>query len=165
MKKTFLGVLIAVFLSISGYSQETVTIGGESPSNTSKYVPVHTNYNYSYSQTVYLADEIGAIGTISSLSYYIGSHSTVSSSKTIALKIYMAQTNQTTITEDNYLSKSNLTLVYNDSLSLGPDAGWKTITLDSTFELADGENLVIAVEASMGTYFSQPSWGTYATTS
>jgi trimeric autotransporter adhesin len=165
MKKTFLGVLIAVFLSISGYSQETVTIGGESPSNTSKYVPVHTNYNYSYSQTVYLADEIGAIGTISSLSYYIGSHSTVSSSKTIALKIYMAQTNQTTITEDNYLSKSNLTLVYNDSLVLGPDAGWKTITLDSTFELADGENLVIAVEASMGTYFSQPSWGTYATTS
>ncbi len=162
MKKAFLTWLIAILISVSGYSQVTVTIGGETPTSTTQYVPMYTYFNNSYSQCLYLADEIGKMGTINSLSYYLSSHSESSSGKVVSVKIYMALTDQTSLTYTNYLSADNFTLVYDGDFNFGSDTGWKTLNLTTPFELTDA-NLVIAVEAVMGSFFPAPYWGSYTT--
>jgi trimeric autotransporter adhesin len=162
MKKAFLTWLIAILISVSGYSQVTVTIGGETPTSTTQYVPMYTYFNNSYSQCLYLADEINKMGTINSLSYYLSSHSESSSGKVVSVKIYMALTDQTSLTYTNYLSADNFTLVYDGDFNFGSDTGWKTLNLTTPFELTDA-NLVIAVEAVMGSYFPSPYWGAYTT--
>ena len=168
MKKTLLTWLIAILISISGYSQEniTVTIGGETPTVTNQYVPMYTYFNNSYSQTVYLADEIGAGGTISAISYYLSSHSSSSPGKIIPIKIYMAASDETLINANNYLESTDpsFKLVYDGNFDFGTDVGWKQITLDSSFTLPIGKNLIIGFEAYMGSYFGSPFWGTYTTT-
>ena len=165
MKKAFLGLLFAIILSVSGYSQETITIGGTTPAEVYQYVPMYTYYTNSYSQTLYLASEIGTDGLITSMAYYLSEHSGSSSGKTVQIKIHMATTTATTISTSNYLQTSAMTLVYNGSLDLGTDTGWKEIELDTPFQLTSGDNLVIVAESTVGTYFSGPSWGVYSTSS
>lgn len=165
MKKAFLGLLFAIILSVSGYSQETITIGGTTPTNESQYVPIYTYYTNSYSQTLYLANEIGTDGLITSMAYYLSEHSETSSDKIVPIKIYMATSTATTISSSNYLQTSAMTLVYNGSLDLGTDNGWKEIELDTPFQLTSGNNLVVVAEATVGTYFYGPSWGAYSTSS
>jgi trimeric autotransporter adhesin len=166
MKKAFLSLLIAVFLSISGYSQETVTIGEETPTTSSNQIPLYPYYKNCYSQTLYTSAEIGTTGTITSLSYYLMTQSGASSNKSSQVKIYMALTQDSVLTTSSYIQESDLTLVYDGTLDFGTDAGlWKTIDLDTPFEVTDGYNLVIAVKGIVASYFQGPYWGTYSTTS
>jgi len=70
-KKHVLLLLLLLALLVpwaANAQQQTVTIGdGTTTTNTN---PIGTYYNYSITEQLYTADEIGMAGTISSVSFY-----------------------------------------------------------------------------------------------
>src|SRR5690606_16794134 len=51
-------------------AQAIITVGNGNASNTTSIIPVNNLYNYTYSQQVYLASEIGVSGNITKLRFY-----------------------------------------------------------------------------------------------
>ena len=152
MKKLFMFMLMAMILSISGWSQETVTIG--TGTTTQDYVPTYTYYGNSATQTIYLADEIGMGGEISSISYYA-----VNNSTTRNVVIYMGETTLSTFSSVGD-AITDLTQVYSGSVTFTA-GGWTTITFTTPFVYSGTDNLVVGVRDitnSYDDYGSYPSW-------
>ena len=150
MKKLFMFMLMAMILSISGWSQETVTIG--TGTETQRYVPLYAYYENSAAQTIYLADEVGMSGVITSISYYA-----TGNSATRNVVIYMGETTLSSFTSvDDALT--NLTEVYSGSVAFTA-AGWTTITLATPFAYTGTNNLVVGVRDITGSWTSAyPQW-------
>lgn len=56
--------LLAVFCCLTGArAQETVEIGSLEGAGNDSYLPMNSLYEYSYTQQIYTADEIGMAGT------------------------------------------------------------------------------------------------------
>jgi hypothetical protein len=112
-------------------------------------LPMELWYCYSYSQTIYLASEIYP-GQIQQIGWqFNGLYSTTES-----VAIYMGHTTKTAFSSStDWVPYSDLTLVYNGSLSLS-SAGWYMIDLDTPFNYNGTNNLVVAVDKNTGTYWS-----------
>lgn len=59
--------MLAIFGSTSLLKADEVTIGDPAGTTTNSYYPVYSLYNYSFTQQIYTAEEIGMAGTINSL--------------------------------------------------------------------------------------------------
>ena len=143
-------MLMAMILSISGWSQETVTIG--TGTETQRYVPLYAYYENSAAQTIYLADEVGMSGVITSISYYA-----TGNSATRNVVIYMGETTLSSFTSvDDALT--NLTEVYSGSVTFSA-SGWTTITFETPFAYTGTNNLVVGVRDITGSWTSAyPQW-------
>lgn len=126
---------------------EDVTCGN-STSN-APYLPLNNYYNYSYSQQIYLANEINVTGLISSIAYqyYYSSPTTVKND----VDIYMAHTNKSSFSSyTDYIPASQFQLVYHGPLNC--TQGWNTFTLNTPFDYNGVDNLVVMVDDNSGTY-------------
>ncbi len=149
MKKQ-LFFLMAIIFAIQGFTQQgEITIGNGT--STTSYVPMHCNYDYSYSQTIYTSSEIIG-GTISQIAYYM----TSSTSRTEVIDIYAGNTTKNSFSSTtDYVPLSSLTQVYSGSCTFVQ--GWNYITLTTPFIYNGTDNLVIAVDKNTGGYSSR-SW-------
>jgi hypothetical protein len=111
----------------------------------SQYVPDYTYYNYSYTQMLLTANEVGIDGLIDSLAFQVQS-----GGATRSLTVYMAEVGQTTLS--NQLSADQFHQVFSGSVTW--TSGWINIALDTTFEYHDTGSLVIAVIDGTGSYQS-----------
>ncbi len=129
-----------------------------SGNGTSSYFPTYNLYNYSLTEQIYTAEELGGeAGYINSISFYpIGGI-------TRNLKVYMANTDKASftggsdwvaMTADNLVYEGNVTMVANT---------WVTINFDEPFEY-EGENIIIAVTDHTGTWTSSVQYSTFAAT-
>ncbi|MBQ9312343.1 MAG: fibronectin type III domain-containing protein, partial [Bacteroidales bacterium] len=144
MKKTLLFMLMAIVLSISGFSQEEILVGTGADMSTNFRSPSQTNFKYSYAQNIYHADEIGMGGTITAIAYK-GSTSAMGQR---TWRILMGNTSLDGFASD-CVPVSDLTEVFVGQVSiLGED--WTVITLENPFEYSGTSNLVIAVEDQTG---------------
>ena len=118
-----------------------------SPANAGYAIPINTNANYSYSQQVYLANEIGVeTGQITAIAFnYVNS---TSQNNKENQSIYIGHTTQTMAT--SWTPNSELTLVYNGTLDWNNSEEWFNIQLDTPFDY-EGGNLLIAVLNNSGT--------------
>ena len=131
-----------------GQAQTHYTLQVGSGTETSQYVPDYGYYNYSYSQALYTAGEVGLDGEIDTLAFQVSSDGL-----TRTLNIYMAEVSTTSLsTTSDAVSAANFHLVYTGSVSWSP--GWVTIALDSTFDYQDTGSLVIAVIDQTGSWQS-----------
>ena len=111
---------------------------------TSYYFPVGTFYSYSYTQQIYLADEIGEAGEITALAFrYIYTTETTKE----PLTIYLGNTTQaiftgTNLATYNWIPLSQMQEVFSGSVTFSN--GWVVIEFDTPFEYI-GCNLVVAV--------------------
>ena len=152
-------MLMAMIMSISGWSQQTVTIG--TGTTTQNYVPTYTYYGNSATQTIYLATEVGMGGEISSISYYA-----VNNSTTRNVVIYMGETTLSTFSSVGD-AITDLTQVYSGSVTFTA-GGWTTITFETPFVYSGSNNLVVGVRDitnSYDGYGSYPSWQSTSETS
>jgi len=125
---------------------------------TNAYLPTYNLYNYSISEQIYTGDEIGAAGTINSISFY--SAGTI----TRNLKIYMANTDKTSFTSgSDWVAMSADDLVYEGNVAMTTDA-WITIQLTEPFAF-DGSNLLLAVTDHTGTWTSSIQYRVFNATS
>ncbi len=138
MKKIALVFAMVIAFAIVGFAQtaQTITIG-DTASELRWRGPVYFWYNNSYSQIIYLQEELQA-GQITSISYqYAGTPQSAPS------QIYMGEVDQDAFDNANdWIAISELTEVYQGTVSYS--SGWVTITLDTPFTYSGMKNLVVA---------------------
>ncbi|MBQ3950003.1 MAG: fibronectin type III domain-containing protein, partial [Bacteroidales bacterium] len=130
------------------------TIGAGNSS--ASYLPTYTFYDYSYTQQIFLSEELTGVDSIAYISFYNGGTSVP---RTIVLM--MANTTQNSFSStSNYVAHSEFDTVYVGQLG---GTGWISLPLTHTFVRSAGSNLVIALDDNTGSYSSGPSWRTTTT--
>ncbi|RZK26313.1 MAG: T9SS type A sorting domain-containing protein [Flavobacterium sp.] len=147
MKKITLSLVFLLSMIMGGYGQVTVGEGTSSD----YLVPYNPYYAYSYGQSIYLASEINATGTISTIQwYYTGTGAMANSQQ---LKIYIGHTDKTEFeSELDFVEVADMTEVFAGGITTSNTSGWKTITLTTPFVYDGTSNLVIAVDESQSGY-------------
>ncbi|MBO7490892.1 MAG: fibronectin type III domain-containing protein [Bacteroidales bacterium] len=116
---------------------------------TTYYLPLNNFYNYSYTQQIYLASEMGGPATIDSIAFEYG-YSSQTYDKT-NVTIYLGHTTQSTFTStSNYISSTGLQQVYSGPLNC--QQGWNTFVFTSPFQYNGTDNLVLVVDDNSGGY-------------
>jgi hypothetical protein len=149
MKRITFLFLFLLALVTESYGQVTI---GESTA-TSQFVPFNPFYGFSYGQSIYLASEINANGSITSIQWYYAGSGAMPNSQGIT--IYLGQTTKTDfLSTTDFVALSDLTAVYTGGLVTGSAAGWKTITLTTPFPYDGIANLVVATDENGAGYDS-----------
>lgn len=122
---------------------DEITIG--SGTDKSLYLPSYSYYNYSLSQQIYTADELGgASGSISSLAFYNDG-----TTQTRNFDIYMVNTNKANFTSNtDWITVTTTDRVFSGNVTLTAGT-WTTIALTTPFEYS-GSNIAIMVDDNTG---------------
>ena len=108
--------------------------------------PIYTPKNYSFTQQLYTAEEIGTDGTITNIAF----HWAFNGSKTFGIDVYMKHTERAYFeTSADRIPLSASDKVFTGTINPDHDS-WITITLDEPFEYDGSSNLVIAVHRTSG---------------
>ncbi len=143
-------LLMAFFAPWAAQAQETVTIGeGTSSGNN---CPFGTYYNYSITEQLYTAEEIGMAGEILSISFYYNG----TAAKDFPIDVYMQNVNATDLSTGISLTEAEQ--VFSGTLSVTTNAGWVTIVLDTPFYYDGTSNLLIGFNKGYVYYFSGNTW-------
>ena len=138
-------------------------IGSASTSGTNLIV---TNWGCTYSQHIYTAAELSAMGlaagsNITSASFNFSSTSSYSKTQSI----YMGHTTQEAFTSSGtsyYITPTSLTLVYGPTLNSLSSSGWKQYTFSHPFTWDGTSNIVVAFLHN-STHTTSDGWSAYAT--
>lgn len=143
--------LLGFVASFTNLNAQSITIGTSTTSPATSYrSPWNPYYGYSYVQTIYLQSEINATGSISSISFYYGGTSLASSDQ---IKVYMAQVTRASFASTtDWEPLSNLTLVFDGTVSASSLPGVVTINLSTPFAYNNTSNLLIAVDENKANY-------------
>lgn len=132
-----------------------VTIGNGT--NTNSYIPANSFYNYSFSQQLYTATEIGSSNIIRGLKFHIET----ATSQNRNWDIYLGNETATSLT--GYTSVASHTKVFSGSVSMANE-GWLEITFDSIF-IYTGGSIVVSVDDNTGSYSSSTYFSGHSGTS
>ena len=126
------------------------------------YIPVNTFYNYSFSEQIYTAQELGAInGTVTCIAYQYF----YSSPQTKDIIIYMGNTSKNTFSgSSDWISVNNMYKVFEGTVNFNNsgEGNWVNIPLDLPFEYDGSSNIVVAVLNNTGSYVTSSNNTFYA---
>ena len=116
------------------------------------YFPTYSYYNYSLTQQIYTADELGSAGNITSLSFYANSGSAV----TRDLDVYMVLTETAAFeTWDDVVLVTAADKVFTGTVNF-VIGDWTTLTLDTPFAYDGAKNIALVVHDKTGSWTSAP---------
>ena len=116
-----------------------------------QHAPIEPYWNWTYSQQIYYQSEIDQEGNITRLSFEYNGNA----SYTDQVEIYLGHTTKSSFTStSNWISYSDLTLVYDGDYSVSSTKGWYWIDFDTDFYYNNSDNLVIAVYEKTTGYHS-----------
>ena len=146
LKQLFLLLTLSCASTASWAALDTVTIG-EDATDGGDTAPYGKYFHYSTTQQIYSAEEMGnKAGTISAIAFKVA---TEGSFTPTSIKIYLGHKASSTFSSaTDYMTSSNLTLVYSGSPTLGSTAGWEKLDFnknDGVFEYNGTDNLVVVV--------------------
>ena len=119
---------------------------------TNSYIPTYTYYNYSLTQQIYTAEEIGAEGYIMSVDFHC------SAEKTRTLDIYMVSTTKSSFDgATDWITVTEADKVFSGSVTFAA-GDWTTIEFDSPFDYDGRTNIALIVDDNTGSYVSSPSF-------
>ena len=137
-----------------------VTIG--SGSSSYGYLPTCAYYNYSLTEQIYTASEIGQSGSITAINFQVAN----AKSATRSLTIYMKHTTKTAFSSKrDWENVSSSHLVYSGSVTFNA-SGWTVITLNTPFEYDGTNNLLLVIDDNTGSHVSSsnvPEFYVYST--
>ena len=150
--KLILFLMLALFGSASFLRADEVTIGDPTSTTTNSYLPTYSLYEYSFSQQIYTADEIGMSGTINDVTLWLKN----SSSYARNFNIYMKETSEVTFADGTaWVSMTDADLVATGTLANGiSDPVETTFTLSAPFNYTGTGNLVICFQDVTGSWSS-----------
>lgn len=135
-------------LDEEGGNRDLITIG-DGGTATNQYLPSYSYYQYSLTQQIYTASEIGGGGSISSIAFYNGG-----STKTRFYTIYMVNTDKISFSNNyDWIPVSIDDQVFSGSVTMAADT-WTTIDLDTPFIYDGSSNLALIVDDNTGSYSS-----------
>lgn len=147
MKKLLLFFFLAVTFMAKA---QTITIGEGSDMTTQ--VPFNSYYNYSFTEQLYLADEIEFAGYIKAVKFRIAySYSTEHSSDIV---VYLKNVSRSLFTDgSDYEPVSEEDMVFSGSWTIPADVDdWITIEFDTPFHYNGTDNLLIAIDENSDDY-------------
>ena len=137
MKKNYILLFfIAFFLSLSFQAQVVVGEG----TTVNEEMPIEPFYKFSYSQVIYLANEINASGTITGLKYTANPETDLANSD--GWDVWIGHTSLSAHGAA-FVDISELTQVYTGNVTIANQV--VSITLDTPFEYNGTDNLMVAV--------------------
>ncbi|MBR3859611.1 MAG: fibronectin type III domain-containing protein, partial [Bacteroidaceae bacterium] len=136
-----------------GYIDPTTTgyveLGNGVAEGTTYYLPLNNYYNYTYTQQLVLASELGGANEFTGIDFQYG-YSSPSTVKT-DVDIYLAHVSQTSLASAFVpYSSTTFQLVYSGSLNC--TNGWNHFAFDTTFAYNGTDNLLIVVHDNSGDY-------------
>ena len=157
MKKVFLTLAMLLFAFTGTMKAVEVEVGSATATNS--YLPTYTFYNYSLTQQIYTAAEIGMAGPINAVSFQMAS----GPSRTRTLKVFMKH-----VTRAAFVDGTDWELFEDtDALFSGSvtfNVGWVTIDLDTPFDYNGTDNLLICVQDLTGSWESGPYFSVFTST-
>ena len=126
---------------ISGFGTKQVGFG----TSTNSYIPEYCLYEYSYSQQIFTAAEIGQGGPIQGLAIM---PSTVANANR-SLEFYLGHV--TSATADAFVVPADLTLVYSGTSNFVADE-WNTFMFNTPFNYNGTDNLILVCRDMSGTW-------------
>ena len=147
-KKTLLSLIMTLLLAFIGVAKADVVEIGVGGTSTNSYLPTYEFYNYSLTQQIYTADEIGTAGIINSIAfYYVGT-------ATRNLDVYMVNTTVGSFSgNSDWITVTAADKVYSGWVTYTANA-WNTFVLDTPFEYDGTSNLAVIVDDNTGSYVS-----------
>ena len=152
MKKflSFWLLLLAFCMPVAMNAQDTqieIVVGDSTSSNS--YLPSYSFYNYSLTQQIYEAEEIGMPGTIQSIAFF-----NTGTSQTRSYTVYMVETDKGQFNGSNdWITVSASDAVFTGSVTMTPGT-WTVLQLNTPFVYDGASNLAIIVDDNTGTYSS-----------
>ncbi|MCR4681392.1 MAG: fibronectin type III domain-containing protein, partial [Bacteroidales bacterium] len=123
-----------------------VQIGESTSSNT--LLPSYSLYNYSLTEQIFTAEELGGHNTFHSISFQIQT----ANAPTRNWSIYLMPTSSTSLSSSFINLDATGQQVYNGDVTLS--AGWNTINFDNDFEYDGNSNLLLIVDDNTGSWSS-----------
>ena len=140
MKKKVFSLMMTLLLAFIGVAKADVVTIGEG-TGTTYYFPIDNYFNYSCTEQIYLASEIGTAGTINSISFYYN-YGTAYTANNVTMYMKNVSRSEFASTADcEPLSASDI--VWTGSIA-PTEAGWYTFTLTTPFQYDGTSNLLVA---------------------
>jgi hypothetical protein len=138
--KRLLSLMLLCFAFFGVARADEVMIGDATSTTTQYYLPVNMYYNYSLTQQIYTADEIGMAGTINSIAF---DYAYTSSFTMNGVQVYMMNVDKANFTSNtDMVSLAGAELVWEGSFS-ATGSGWVTLELDTPFVYDGTSNLLV----------------------
>ena len=139
-----------------GENEEEIIIG-DGNDGSEGLVPTNTNYNYTLSQQIYTAEELGnKSGLITSYSFKKSDEITSNNnivSVTRNFEIYILNTDKESFnSESDWVDVSSGTKVFSGNVAYESKNNWTTIIFDTPFEYKKDKNIVISINDITGSY-------------
>lgn len=138
MKRRLLLLSMLLITWMGAVSAEEVTIGEDT--NTSYQLPVNMYYNFSLTQQIYTAEEIGTAGFIHSISFY---YANTKSFTMDGVRVYLKEVDKSTFASNTDMVSVSDADKYFEGTFSATGEGWVTITLDIPFEYSGTKNLLV----------------------
>ena len=122
-------------------------------SETNSFLPSYSLYNYSYTQQIFLSNEMNGAGEYTSIAFHINTLNTPDRH----IAIYLMNTSADAA---SWLNADSAQMVFNDNVTL--TEGWNTFDFITPFNY-DGTNLAVIVIDSTGEWHSSNNWTVHTT--
>lgn len=125
-----------------------------STTSSSAFVPAHSNYNYSFSQTIIDSANLTALGGSAITGFAFHPLETSVGSLYEHCQVYLTHTSRSTFnSEADVVNMDSSMLVYSGSLNFNSPA-WRYVTLDTLFAWNGSDNLLLTLIRNEGTYLN-----------
>ena len=143
---------LSVWSTAISFEPTTKTVIG-SGNATNSYLPTYCLYNYSFTQQIFTAAELGEAGLIESIDFYNNG----TAPRTRDLNIYVVNTTKDTFaTNTDWINVTTADLQFSGSVTFDAQA-WTTISLDG-FAYNGTSNIAIIVDDNTGSWESSMSF-------
>jgi len=139
-------MLFAAFL---GGARAQVNIGDVESATNDTYLPMNSLYEYSYTQQIYTAEEIGIAGTINAITLWMYGAADLYE---IPFDIYMVETDKASFASNSdWVTVTSGDIVYSGSITAhNTEVEAYTFTLTTPFAYSGAGNLMIAFDNNCG---------------
>ena len=140
--------------------ESIVNVGSGTSTTNGNYVPTYSatrNANYSLTEQIYTASELGEAGKITAIEFYNAG----SNARTRTLQIYMVHTTNSNFSSNTaWIKPTSSDMVYSGSVTFTRNA-WTTVTFSTPFEYNGTSNVALIVDDNTGSSQSGISCYTY----
>jgi hypothetical protein len=152
-RKSLLSLMLIAFAFFGVARADEVTIGSLDGAANNSYLPMNSLYNYSYTQQIYTADEIGMAGTINSITVWMYGNANLYE---MPFNIYMVETDKDAFESNtDWETVTSDDIVYTGTVTVhNTEAEAYTFELDSPFSYSGTGNLLIAFNNTTGSWKS-----------
>ena len=118
---------------------------------TNNYLPSYSYYNYSLTEQIYTAEELGEAGTITSIAFY-----NAGAEKTRTFDLYLKATTKGSFTGNtDWITIEESDKVFSGEVTMVANA-WTTISFDTPFVYDGTSNVVLVTDDNSGNYTNSP---------